>query len=259
MINTNNKISNYDITIMKKNISKLMKDKGITQSQLADATGMYQSRISKILDITTSDCFTIQQLVSIAQALHVSTDSLLGIKTTEKAESKQETTLADICTKLFEIDELTPLSFGVCENGKIETPDSFTEIPLELKSPCIFFENQSVADFIAEWDEIKKINVQNTDLKNKIYSTWKNETIGENKSKFKKYDFKEKRFYQKKLAESLLSDYRSPFRNAWTLLLPDDVNLLKEYVGSGTYILDFDAQEQSMLLDWFKNIEHKSI
>ena len=105
MMNSDNSISDYDIGIMKKNISKLMKDKDITQSQLADIAEMNQSRVSKILNPETSDCFTIQQLVAIAQALHVSTDSILGIKTEEVQPEEAEITLADICTKLFELDE----------------------------------------------------------------------------------------------------------------------------------------------------------
>lgn len=104
---TNNDIltSDYDIGIMKKTISRLMKDKDITQSQLADIAGMNQSRVSKILNPETSDCFTIQQLVAIAQALHVSTDFILGIKTEEIQPEEAEITLADVCTKLFELDE----------------------------------------------------------------------------------------------------------------------------------------------------------
>lgn len=259
MTNNDFLTSDYDIGIMKKNISKLMKDKDITQSQLADIAGMNQSRVSKILNPETSDCFTIQQLVAIAQALHVSTDSILGIKTEEVQPEEAEITLADVCTKLFELDELAPLSFGLCGNGEFEVPDSFTGIPVELQSPCIFFKNQSITDFIAEWNEIKKINVQNTALKNNVYSTWKNGSITGNKSKLKKYNFKEKLFFQKNLAESVLSDYSSSSYENWPILLPDDAVLLKEYIESGNYTLDLDAQDQSMLLDWFKKFGHSSI
>ena len=219
----------------------------------------FMGESAKILNPETSDCFTIQQLVAIAQALHVSTDFILGIKTEEIQPEEAEITLADVCTKLFELDELAPLSFGVCENGEFEVPDSFTGIPLELQSPCIFFKNQSITDFIAEWNEIKKLNVQNSALKNNVYSTWKSGSITENKSKLKKYNFKEKRFFQKILAESFLSDYSSSSYENWPILLPDDADLLKEYIESGNYTLDLDSQDQSILLDWFKKIGHSSI
>lgn len=253
MTNNDNQISDYDIKIMKKNISRLMKDKDITQSQLADAAGMNQSRVSKILNPETSDCFTIQQLVAIAQALHVSTDSILGIKTEEIQSEEAEITLADVCTKLFELDELAPLSFGLCENGKYEVPDSFTEIPLELQSPCIFFENQSITDFIAEWNEIKKINVQNTALKNNVYSTWKSGSITGNKSKLKKYDFKDRCAWQKHLAESVLENY-SPDLPIDLPTPPSEIrDLLKDYISSGAYMQDFNEPQQCLLRDYFEN------
>jgi len=260
MINNDNQISDYDIKIMKKNISRLMKDKDITQSQLADAAGMNQSRVSKILNPETSDCFTIQQLVAIAQALHVSTDSILGIKTEEIQSEEAEITLADVCTKLFELDELAPLSFGVCENGEFEYPDSFIETPMELRSPCIFFKNQSITDFIAEWNEIRKINVQNTTLKNNVYSTWKSGSITGNKLRLRKYNFKEKRFYQKELAKDLLSCYDSSSFEESFFLFPSDIDLLAEYIQSGDYLLDFDdEQSQDELLDWLKKNVHTPI
>ena len=260
MINNNSQISNYDIVIMKKNISKLMKDKNITQSQLAESAGMNQSRVSKILNPETSDCFTIQQLVAIAQALHVSTDTILGIKNEEIHHEESEISLADVCTKLFELDELAPLSFGVCENGEFECPDSFTEIPMELRSPCIFFKNQSITDFIAEWNEIRKINVQNTALKKNVYSTWKSGSITGSKLKLRKYNFKEKRFYQKELAKNLLSCYDSSSYEESFFLFPFDIDLLAEYIQSGDYLLDFnDEQSQEELLDWLKKNVHTPI
>ena len=59
-------MTNYNINILKQNILKLMNEKGITQSALAKGIGMQQSRISKILNLDNSDCFTVQQLADIA-------------------------------------------------------------------------------------------------------------------------------------------------------------------------------------------------
>ena len=258
MTNNDNQISDYDIKIMKKNISRLMKDKDITQSQLADAAGMNQSRVSKILNLETSDCFTIQQLVALAQALHVSTDSILGIRT-EEPETTQEFSLADICTKLFELDNLASISFGACKNGQYEESQNPFEDSIALESPCIFFKNESITDFIAEWNEMKNINVQSKDVKKNIYTNWKNGTIAESKSRLAKYDFKEKRLYQKELAKSYLSDYRYYPYEFRPFLLPDDEDLLAEYIRSGDYILDFDEDAQNILLDWFGHITHESI
>ena len=82
-------MTNYNINILKQNILKLMNEKGITQSALARGIGMQQSRISKILNLDNSDCFTVQQLADISRFLHVSTDTLLGL---EIAEEKKDLT-----------------------------------------------------------------------------------------------------------------------------------------------------------------------
>lgn len=260
MINSNINMSNYDISIMKRNIKELMKTKGITQEQLAKAAGMPQSRISKILKLENSDCFTIQQLVAIAGAFHISVDSILGVKSEKPSKENSEIALSDICAKLFELNQLAPFSFGVCPNGEHTDDELPFDISPEPQSPCIFFKNDSISNFLAEWDQMKKISVQDADLKNNIYSTWKNGSITGNKLKLRKYNFKEKRFYQKELAEYILSDYDSGSFEESFFLLPPDIDLLAEYIQSGDYLLDFfDEQSQDELLDWFKKNVHNPI
>ena len=245
MINNDNSTSDYDIGIMKKNISRLMKDKDITQSQLADIAGMNQSRVSKILNPETSDCFTIQQLVAIAQALHVSTDFILGIKTEEVPQEKAEITLADICIRLFELDDIAPISFSTCITGEYTQSENPYDDPIALESPCIFFKNKAVSDFIAEWSEMKDVNIKNELLKNNIYATWKSGTITQNKFKLKRLNFQNKYLYQLKLAKSILEDSELPFGIA--PLDEIDIRLLKEYIGSQSYIHDFNAKQQGIL------------
>ena len=200
----------------------------------------------------------IAEQVLIAQTLHVSTDSILGIKAIEQPETTQEISLADICAKLFELDNLASISFGACKNCQYEEPQNPYEDSIALESPCIFFKNKSITDFIAEWNEIKKINVQSKSVKKSLYTNWKNGTITENKSRLAKYDFKEKRLYQKELAKSYLSDY-GHYSYGLPFLLPDDEDLLTEYVRSGDYILDFDEDSQKKLLNWLGYITHESI
>lgn len=252
MTSNDNQMSNYDIAIMKKNINKLIADKNITQSKLAEIAGTSQSRVSKILNLETSDCFTIQQLVAIAQALHVSTDSILGIKVHEKSETIQEISLADICTKLFEIDDLADLSLGVCEASR----DKYRSNSPKDNYPCIFFRNQSIADFIAEWDGMNKLNVQNSKLSDNIYSTWKSGIVTCGKSKLKKYNFKEKEDYQKHLAQAIVDSFDTLTLNSepvFPLLFSQDEKLLKEYISSGAYKQDFDEDSQALLLDYFES------
>lgn len=251
MTNNDNQISDYDIKIMKKNISRLMKNNDITQSQLAEAAGMNQSRVSKILNPETSDCFTIQQLVAIAQALHVSTDSILGIKTEEVQPEKAEITLADVCTKLFELDELSPLSFGTCETGEYKNSEDAFSDPLIFKSPCIYFKNYSITDFIAEWYEIKKMNVQDKALKENLQSTWKSGIIAKNTDKFKKWNFLDKHQYQLKLAGSIIEEIKFSFSGIPVHARKSDLELFKEYIESNKFLQDFDKVNQASLLSYY--------
>ena len=73
-------ITDYDISTLIENIQRIMKERNITQEELAAAAGIAQPRISKIFKREGANCFTIQQLVAIASYFHVSVDSLLNIK-----------------------------------------------------------------------------------------------------------------------------------------------------------------------------------
>ena len=85
-------ITDYDISTLIENIQRIMKERNITQEELAAAAGIAQPRISKIFKREGSNCFTIQQLVAIASYFHVSVDSLLGIKTNNPPEEEKEIT-----------------------------------------------------------------------------------------------------------------------------------------------------------------------
>ena len=53
----------FDIDILKRNINSLLKNKGVTQQQLADALGMSQSNVSKALSEREKKCFTVEQII----------------------------------------------------------------------------------------------------------------------------------------------------------------------------------------------------
>lgn len=71
-------MSNFDMNILIENILKLMKDKHITQQQLAEKLGMSQPNISKALSKNDKKCFTLDQVVGISRFFKVSVDQLLG-------------------------------------------------------------------------------------------------------------------------------------------------------------------------------------
>lgn len=60
------------------NITKLMKDNNITQEKLAEFLGMSQPNVSKALSLKDKKCFTLDQIVGIAEHFGVSIDQLVG-------------------------------------------------------------------------------------------------------------------------------------------------------------------------------------
>lgn len=54
---SNNSTHNDSIAILKKNISSLLKEKGMNQKALANAIGSTQPRVSKCLDLETKRLF----------------------------------------------------------------------------------------------------------------------------------------------------------------------------------------------------------
>lgn len=67
-------------SILIKNISELMESNGITQSKLAEILGTSQSNISKALNEKDKKCFSLYQVVMIADHFGISVDSLLDRK-----------------------------------------------------------------------------------------------------------------------------------------------------------------------------------
>jgi transcriptional regulator with XRE-family HTH domain len=61
-----------------KNIKMLMKNKSVTQIQLANAIGMNQPNLSKALNKEKTYHLSLDQVIDIADFFHVSIDSLVG-------------------------------------------------------------------------------------------------------------------------------------------------------------------------------------
>ena len=77
-------MSKFNLDILKRNIKGLLKDKNMTQQQLADTIGMSQSNVSKALSEEDKKCFTVEQIYSIADHFGVSIDWILGYKTADR-------------------------------------------------------------------------------------------------------------------------------------------------------------------------------
>ena len=79
----------FDYIALKKNIKILIKNRNMTQQQLAEVLGMSQSNVSKALNDDEKKCFTVEQLYDIAEHFNVSVDELLGRHTGESTPGGQ--------------------------------------------------------------------------------------------------------------------------------------------------------------------------
>lgn len=258
MSGSNNNINQYNIDIMKSNIKRIMKEKSITQTKLATLTGIDQPRISAVLSGKSSECFTICQLVNIADALNTSTDSLLGITPTKQC--KNELTLFDICKKLFEIDEIINIHLGDCKTGEVIENTFLNEIS-HVTTEGIYFKNEAMQNILKEWREYNSINSHNPQIKKKILQTWKKETLEDSKQRKFFWSFRNEQEQCMHLAKLIIDEYREPlpFDSAnFELSMSDNIQLIQSYIESGQYYLDFNETEIRALDAYYNNIIKKS-
>lgn len=70
-------MSNYDTNILIQNIKRLMRDKNVSQQKLAEILEMSQPNVSKALNENNKKCFTLIQVIGIADFFQVSVDELI--------------------------------------------------------------------------------------------------------------------------------------------------------------------------------------
>lgn len=233
----------YDTNILKRNISRITKERNITQSELAAAIGMQQPAISKILSCNDSSCFSIQQLVNIANYLHESVDTLLGV--TPIDEPQKETSLSDLCQKLFEIDEVQNIEIGICETGEYEIIDDITVEQTPITTECMFFKNEQISQILKEWKEVKSHGSLSKQTKRKIVQLWKDDTINETKTRMKKWEFRNIEEQGAYLAKILLDYYYDPIPDSFLpldLLQNDSVYVLQTFINESAFSY-FDTRE----------------
>ncbi|MCU6700629.1 helix-turn-helix transcriptional regulator [Dorea ammoniilytica] len=176
MSKKNNSTSKSNILILKKNIEELRREKELTQQELADIAGTTQERVSKVLSSSDSEseCFTIQQLISIAKCLNVSIDDLLGLEAS--GSIKSEKTFADVYNALFALDDLIPLDIHHISDPDATGLGIFPEdIPM---IPCIIVRDERFEKFMSEWDTVKsKLNIEDAGLAQELYALWKTRRI----------------------------------------------------------------------------------
>ena len=229
----------YDTSILKKNIKKLMDNKGLTQEEYAKEFGMNQSRISKLLNKDCSDCFTVQQIGTIANFFHVSLDSLFDIQPENSEDTDQEITLYNVLDKLFELDKLTEIEF---RNRNFKASG---KAPSDYR-PYILFKNEQINKVLDEWISLRLQfdELHNAELKNKIFKLWKEDTLNEAKHRPQKHNFLTKRERQKELMDIILQKYEDcPYKDDFHIrLCSEDYTLIQEYYDSFYYCADYPYQ-----------------
>lgn len=90
---------NRDVLIL--NIRKLMDQQNITQKYLAETLGMSQPNLNHALNPKGTKCFTLEQVLGIAEFFNVSVDSLVGNQRSRRIETSPRATAAFVA-KLLE-------------------------------------------------------------------------------------------------------------------------------------------------------------
>ena len=212
----------YDRDILNNNIRILMKDKNISQTDIAAEIGTYQSRVSDCLKGKKD--FTLPQIISIANLFDVSVDELL-------ANSNRQTlkiqSFSDIISLLFSLEKIISLYI---KNECVELVyDDIDETVLVKGDHCLVFENGTMKCFLKEWHDAKTAFSRLTDSAS-LYETWKNGVLNKYAGHLKLYNFNTKAAYRKNLISQMvnISDNELLFKATRKQLKPWELEMLEE-------------------------------
>lgn len=174
-------MENY-LIILKRNISSLMENHKpeVTQEELGKVTGLSQPNISKLLSEKNKSCFSLAQLIAIADYFEVSLDSLIG-RNLDKVKQKKST-MQDIISALFELEKV---DFSI--NIKQEEIEEYNPISEkfftdEIISHNISFNLKYLDDFLSEWRSARTMTIDNKSVSKvakDMYESWKKEKLNE--------------------------------------------------------------------------------
>lgn len=221
----------YDINKLKRNVKRLMEERGIKQKELEEGTKVgdtpiiRQSQISKILAGDNSNCFTLSQIIAIAEYFKVSVDELLGLN--EEKQAPQYETLSDIASALFAMARSnTGLTIGVV-SVDVEIMDEISGYPRCAKGnkSAIYFENDTIDKLIREWSEIH--NLHGVSCKDKLLNLWENEQLEKGKEKKVIYNYQSVIDYVREIFDGYYN--RMQKQNIEHAISKTDFNALVQY------------------------------
>lgn len=156
-----------NIKLLKENVNILMKEKHITQQQLADEIGMSQANLSKALNINHKKCFTVEQLYKVSQYFGISIDDLIGNNAANKMYSSPRYIFTFLSKLLqnhsvkFMPIEVEEVSYHPFRDGDIWDCETVKE---KVKYPAIYFPKYLDAAYIAdseqEFEELRDVFYQ---------------------------------------------------------------------------------------------------
>lgn len=168
----------YDICIFKKNIKKMMENKNVKQETICNITGLQQPQVSKNLSNKTSNFFTLEQTLEIADYFGVTVNELLmpSEKTTEVKKLQIETA-SDLLNILFDISHVTPINIELITVDKEVKPIDNNVLTHERYA--IYFNNKFINETIGEWQKISDAtsSVKDKESGKRLLELWEKDIV----------------------------------------------------------------------------------
>lgn len=178
-INTEDKEIQFDYVSAKKKLKSAMDGK-ITQTRLAEITGIPQGRISTCLNENNSDFFTFEQVYRICSILGLSMDEITGLKDNQAKSTVYS--LSDACSALCDLHRIMPLCVSTAEIETITIHKNETLKPEKKTRTVLFSEYRACDEMI---DEFKKVSSIGSDM----LSLWENNYKEKHTNELKEYGF----------------------------------------------------------------------
>lgn len=151
-------MSDTNFEQLKENVTKLMKEKGLTQKVLAEQIGMTQPNLNKCLIPSTSKAsrnFTLEQVCNLADFFGTTVDELLGRETTNKKLTPVE--IGHFLASLISTNTLKHFDYIVDETHAFPVGDRegdwYHDETIKVKYNALYFPNYfHVPEYIKEYD-----------------------------------------------------------------------------------------------------------
>lgn len=159
-----------DFGIVATRIKEIMKNKRITQNDIAENISDNQSNISKYLKGDVS--IPLNTLFKICCYLGVSMDEITGLN--NYLYSNEDISLSNVCEALSNLNDMASLCFG--------------EIKTDKTYNCIYSRSLNIDSTISKFSKIIEV----ADGSAAVFNSWKKDFMSKNRNRLKKYAFNTK-------------------------------------------------------------------